>query len=118
MGRSIIHGCRVWLVWLAILGACAALPACSHCTLSVSTKSLPDAVVGVNYVFGLSSDCGGDVWFLQTGNLPPGIGLRDNGNLVGVPTDVGRFQFTVGVFDFSSGQQAFKGFVLQVDPAP
>jgi hypothetical protein len=118
MGRSIFHGCRARLVWLAMLSALIGGAACSHCTLSVSTKELPDAVVGVNYVFGLSSDCGGDVWFLQTGNLPPGIGLRDNGNLVGVPTDVGRFQFTVGVFDFSSGQTAFKGFVLQVDPEP
>jgi hypothetical protein len=118
MERSIFHGCRARLRWLAILSVLASVSACSHCTLSVSTKSLPDATVGVNYVFGLSSDCGGDVWFLQTGNLPPGIGLRDNGNLVGVPTDVGRFQFTVGVFDFGSGQTAFKGLVLQVDPAP
>jgi len=78
---------------------------------------LRPATVGVRYNFGLRSDCGGDVWFLEAGTLPPGIGLIDTGQLVGVPTLAGVFTFTVGVFDYPSGDTAYKGFALTVAPA-
>jgi hypothetical protein len=43
---------------------------CSDCDLRVSTRMLPDAVVGIRYDVPLTSNCGGDAWFLQTGTLP------------------------------------------------
>jgi hypothetical protein len=91
---------------------------CSSCGLSVSTRALPDATVGQKYSFSLSSNCGGGAWFLQTGSLPPGIGLQDDGDLIGIPTLAGIYTFTVGVFDFASGETAFKGLSLTVDDAP
>lgn len=110
---------RQWFVWMWRLVAVGALlsggPACSNCSLSVSTKSLPSATVGVRYFTELNSDCGGDTWFIQTGQLPPGIGLQDNGDLEGTPTVAGTYTFTVGVFDFQSGETAFKGLSLQVN---
>jgi len=90
---------------------------CDNCDLEVATTSLPDAQVGVFYQQFLASACGGDVWFLSGGSLPPGIGLRDDGLLSGTPTLGGRFSFTVGVFDFGSNEQAFGGLVLPVDEA-
>ena len=104
-----------WLLRVALLAAILAVgPACSDCNLSVTTKSLPDGIVGTNYAAGLSSHSGGDVWFLQTGELPPGIGLQDNGNLGGIPTTIGTYTFTVGVFDFGSGETAYKGLAIVV----
>jgi hypothetical protein len=101
-------------VWL---GAGASTQSgCSDCDLRVSTRMLPDAVVGIRYDVPLTSNCGGDAWFLQTGTLPPGIGLEEDGDLAGIPTLTGTYTFTVGVFDFPTGATAFKGFSLTVDP--
>ena len=83
------------------------------CDLEIATRALPDGVVGVAYSFELDSHCGGDGWFLDSGTLPPGIGLRDDGTLRGVPTQAGTFLFTIGVFDFD-GDHASKGFALTV----
>jgi hypothetical protein len=108
---------RAALFRLALLCALAGvLPACA-CDLKVTTTSLPNGVVGVFYSFNLHSHCGGDVWFIQTGTLPPGVGLQDDGDLRGTPTQVGIYTFTVGVFDFGSGQTAYQGLAIQVDPA-
>jgi len=110
---------RQWFVWTMRFAAVSALlvggPACSDCSLSVSTTSLPNGTVGVRYFKELNSHCGGDAWFIQTGQLPPGIGLQDNGDLEGTPTMAGVFTFTVAVFDFGSGETAFKGLSLAVD---
>lgn len=91
---------------------------CSDCGTSITTGSLPDGAVGVNYFVELNSDCGGDVWFVQSGILPPGISLQDTGKLRGVPTLQGTYPFTVGVFDYASGDSAYKGFALSVDAGP
>jgi hypothetical protein len=91
---------------------------CSDCSLSISTPSLPDGVVGERYFYPLSSQCGGGAWFVQTGQLPPGIALQDNGDVQGTPTLVGVYTFTVGVFDFDTGEAAYKGFALTVAPPP
>ncbi|MBX3028001.1 hypothetical protein KF840_24195 [bacterium] len=90
---------------------------CSDCDLRVSTRMLPDATVAIRYNVPLTSNCGGDVWFIQTGNLPPGIGLENDGDLAGIPTLAGVYTFTVGVFDIPSGATAYKGFALTVNPA-
>ena len=89
---------------------------CSDCDLRVSTRMLPDATVGIRYDVPLTSNCGGDLWFLQTGTLPPGIGLEQDGDLAGIPTLPGIYTFTVGVFDIPSGATAYKGFSLTVFP--
>jgi hypothetical protein len=110
-------------LWSVVLVAGLAAPAaaplagCSSCDLRIKTGALPNGVVGVFYDRQLNSECGGDVWFVDEGNLPPGIGLLNDGELRGVPTLAGTFTFTIGVFDFGSGDSASKGFALIVDPS-
>lgn len=110
---------------LRLLGAVLLLAAtplaagtgCSDCDLRVSTRMLPDATVGIRYAVPLTSNCGGDAWFIQTGGLPPGIGLEEDGDLAGIPTLAGTYTFTVGVFDFGTGRAAYKGLSILVAPA-
>jgi Putative Ig domain len=101
---------------IAVAVLCAS--GCADCDLRITTGALPDAAVDVDYAFHLDSDCGGDVWFIDGGTLPPGIGLQEDGDLRGTPTVGGQFVFTVGVFDFSSNERASKGFSIRVAEAP
>jgi hypothetical protein len=108
--RAILAAATLLMLTLGPLGC--------GCDLKITTGSLPDAAVGVFYSLNLDSDCGGDTWFLASGGLPPGIALQANGDLEGVPTLAGVFDFTVGVVDFDSGDQASKGFTLTVHRVP
>jgi hypothetical protein len=100
--------------------AIAAVSGCSDCDVRIETEEIPDGVVGEDYETRLDSDCGGDSWFLEGGNLPPGIELRQDGDLLGTPTRAGIFDFTVGVVDtdgsnFNDNDYiAFKGFSMTV----
>ena len=87
------------------------------CDLEIKTRTLPDGIVGSLYRFELDSHCGGDVWFLESGTLPPGISVLDDGTLRGVPSQAGTFNFTIGLFDFG-GDRTFKGFSLTVIESP
>ena len=108
--------CGAVVLRMVVVAAGAALAGCSDCDLSVSTTALPDGIVGVAYAANLDSDCGGDFWFTND-SLPPGINLNSDGDLRGVPSLAGVFTFTVGVYDFGSGQTAFGGLALRVRPA-
>ncbi len=90
---------------------------CSDCSTEIATNTLPDGSVGVPYSFQMISDCGGDFWYVSQGNLPPGIGLLDNGIIRGTATAPGITTFTIGVIDVDSGDSAFKGFSLTIKPA-
>lgn len=103
------------LVTLVVIALPLAGPvACGGCNTKITTPSLPDGVVGVEYDVDLDASCGGDAWFLDQGNLPPGILLIDNGKLRGAPTLAGVYTFTIGVVDFDDGDFAFRGFALTV----
>jgi len=70
--------------------------------ISVSTNSLPDAQVGVDYsvtleVFGDSTTY---TWSIITGSLPDGLNLSETtGNIYGTPTTAGTYDFTIQVDD-------------------
>ena len=83
------------------------------CDLSIESDTLPAATTGQAYSFSLESDCGGDVWFVSEGVLPPGIAFTSEGDFSGIPSAAGTFVFTVGLEDFS-GHTVFKGFSLTV----
>jgi len=54
-------------------------------------------------------------WRVESGTLPPGIKLEDNGALHGEAERAGEFQFVVAVRDGGSPQQAVhRGFVIKV----
>jgi hypothetical protein len=101
------------------LSAIATLSGCGDdCDPKIKTNSLPDGTVGAYYKVELDSDCssGREFWFLADGNLPPGISLRDDGEISGTPTTAGTFFFTVGLEDtFVGGGVVFKGFSLTVN---
>lgn len=88
--------------------------ACDGCSTKITTDALPDGVVGEEYFVQLDSDCGGDQWFLDEGNLPPGIALSNGGKLSGAPLLAGVYTFTIGVVDYDDGDFTFRGFVLTV----
>ena len=79
---------RVLLLAAARRRAC---PLVRIATYRSAPQALPSGVVGARYSAQLNSDCGGDDWFIQTGDLPPGIGLQENGNIQGVPTTAGIY---------------------------
>jgi hypothetical protein len=102
-------------VVLSLLILAVAPLGCSDCSTEITTNTLPGGSVGVPYSFQIDSDCGGDFWYVSQGNLPPGIGLLDNGILRGTATNAGITTFTIGVIDTDSGDSAFKGFSLTID---
>ena len=89
----------------------AALAGC--CSLKITTETLPPAVEGRKYSFEMDSECGGDVWFLSAGTLPPGIALDSNGEIYGIPTVPGVYFVTLGVDDLS-GNTVVKGYEITV----
>lgn len=106
---------RIALLFALVLFATGPL-ACSDCNTEIVTNSLPDGSVGIVYSFALASNCGGNFWFINDGNLPPGIGLLDNGILRGTATQAGRSIFTLGLIDDDTGDSAFKTFTLTILP--
>ena len=61
------------------------------CNLKIKTDRLPDATVGVPYMARVTASCGADAFFLQEGNLPPGIVFTGDGHFRGTPTAAGVF---------------------------
>jgi hypothetical protein len=86
----------------ACLGLCAVTAAAS---LSISTKSLSDAMVGEAYSATLTASGGNKpyTWSVLTGSLPPGLSLSSStGAITGTPTAAGNFSFTVRAIDNSA----------------
>ncbi len=86
--------------------------------LSVSTDSLPDAVVGVPYDRTLSVNGGKPDyrWTIESGSLPSGFSLSQNGDISGTPTTAGTSNFAVRVTD-GDNSSATKPLSLVVKPA-
>lgn len=66
---------------------------------SITTKEIPNAVKYVPYGFMIQNNnkysWNRPVYSLVNGELPPGMELKENGEIYGVPTDVGEYKFTV-----------------------
>jgi plastocyanin len=85
--------------------------------LVITTRTLPDAKVGVAYAVPLESTggAGGNSWSIAEGALPPGLTLSPSGTIAGTPTSAGVVALTVTVA--SGAQRASRSLVLTVDPA-
>jgi hypothetical protein len=110
------HALRRLSAWFAAAALILLGYGCDNCSLEITTNALPNAVVGVYYSFQLSSDCGGDTWFLSSFDLPPGIAFQSDGEFVGYPSHAGVYSFTVGLVDYDSGDEAYRGYTLTVQP--
>jgi len=85
--------------------------------LTITTESLPGAVVGVTYSATVAA-AGGDAPYAwtATGILPDGLTLNGTTGVVsGTPTRAGSFDFTVLVRD-RNNQSANRGFRIAVGP--
>ncbi len=84
--------------------------------ISISTsKILSVGKVGAYHYFRFSA-LGGSwpySWKLSDGIVPTGLSLSASGEISGIPTNTGTYQFTVQVYDNNS-QKAEKNFVLSV----
>ena len=87
--------------------------------LSVTTSSLPTAVVGTAYSQTLAANggTGGYTWSTTAGSLPAGLTLSPAGAITGTPTTTGTANFTVQVKD-SSGTTATQALTIAVAPPP
>lgn len=104
-GRSAVAAAVMFIAYAASLSGC--------CTMKITTDALPPGVEGQEYYYEMDSECGGDTWFLSAGTLPPGIALKSNGEISGVPTVPGVYFITLGVDDLS-GHTVVKGFEITV----
>ena len=73
----------------------------------ITTATLPDATVGVNYETPLAAapaTSGTLSWSITSGNLPDGLQLDANtGKISGTPTAAGSYSFTVQVSEENAG---------------
>ena len=68
--------------------------------LEITTDSLPDGTVGVEYAAGVAAT-GGTPGYYQwsADSLPPGLAITGSSVIVGIPTASGTYPFTVTLLD-------------------
>jgi Putative Ig domain len=101
-------------IWMGLLGValcavCAAQQGGATGTpITIQTTSIPKGYVGQHYEARMTAQGGITPlkWIVSEGALPAGMSLHQEGVLVGVPSEVGEFKFTVTVSD--SGNPAFQ----------
>jgi len=86
--------------------------------LAITTTGVPDGQTGQTYSAAFNATGGTQPYsWSVSGSLPPGLAFGQNtGQLGGVPTSTGTFNFSVSVKD-SKAQTAQKSFSLSVDAA-
>lgn len=90
----------------------------SHTAPVITTNYFGDATVGEHYSRKLTADAETSVrWTLQSGSLPAGISLSENGAISGTPVEAGTSTFNVRVMD-DNGLYAQKEFTITVKAAP
>ena len=66
--------------------------------VSITTSTLPEATAGTPYSTSFTaSGTASKSWSITSGNLPAGLSLKSNGDLIGTPTAAGTVSFTVKV---------------------
>src|SRR5262249_38948130 len=86
------------------VNATQALTLAVNPALTITTDSLPSAVVGTGYSGALAATggTGGYSWSRAAGSLPAGLSLTADGNIGGTPNAAGTANFTVQVKDSSN----------------
>ena len=87
--------------------------------LSLLSGTLPDAMPGVAYAIDLRAEDGltPRVWTLESGLLPDGLQLTQDGRLGGTPSSIGESTFSVLLAD-ARGAQIERAFTLRVTDQP
>jgi hypothetical protein len=81
--------------------AAVAVAPVSHPPLQITTGALPSGQQGSTYseVFTASGGTTPYSWSISAGAVPPGVAMNASGDLEGMPTTAGTFNFTVMVTD-------------------
>jgi hypothetical protein len=87
---------------------------------TIPAQSLPDTIVN-NYLdegFGGAGEFTAPLtWTLDGGTLPPGTSLSSDGTIIGNPSALGTFSFTLRATD-AAGRTATQTFMQTVTPVP
>lgn len=97
-----------------LLAACSAEDLPVDEPRQVTTAMLAGAVVGIPYQQPLAADCPADappVWGITSGGLPPGLQVQAS-SIVGTPSTIGSFGFTLIVTCRGTGTRAFELVVV------
>ncbi len=103
---------------LAALAACGGEAPLPGDPLRVASARLPDPILGEPYRADVVAVGGLRPYSLrlEEGSLPPGIALQ-SGVLVGTPTELGRYEFTIAVSDANLAS-TFETFTVSVRDVP
>jgi hypothetical protein len=87
--------------------------------LTITSTSLPNALVGVPYSTQLQATGGSApyAWAVTQGQLPTGLALNSTGVVSGTPTTAGSYTLTVQVTD-AVGAQSGQSITVTVAPPP
>jgi hypothetical protein len=88
-------------------------------SLQVTTMTLPGGTMGQTYTATLAATGGTPpyAWMLSSGTLPTGLSVAANGQIAGVPANIGTFTFTVMVSDSATPKStAQKQLSITVSP--
>jgi hypothetical protein len=102
------------------VAACGSAPGAACPTITLQPASLPGGTSGVPYSQQLLASGGSEpyLYSLVAGSLPPGLSLSAGGQLAGIATVTGRFDFTVRATD-SNGcttTRAYSFLISQLVP--
>ncbi|MDH5640712.1 MAG: Ig domain-containing protein [Nitrospira sp.] len=92
-------------------------------TPTITTTTLPDGQVGIAYNQDVVASGGVSpyTWAVISGSLPPGLSLAGSttatASIVGTPTSVGTFNFTIEITDAGSGTDT-QALTITVVPPP
>ncbi|HYL74433.1 MAG TPA: putative Ig domain-containing protein [Bryobacteraceae bacterium] len=106
---------------LVVTVSCALV---AQAQVSIATNSLPFGGVNQSYTGQVTATGGSGnyIFGLQSGNLPPGLNLSQQGIISGAPTVAGTYSFVVRVLDTQTQQTATKNLsigVMQIStPSP
>ncbi len=85
----------------------------------LNTAAPPEGTVGTAYTYTFTAGGGTPpyLFFCESGSLPAGLSLSQNGTLSGTPTNAGSFGFHIKVLDSNAALDR-KSFFHKINPTP
>ena len=86
--------------------------------LSITTTSLPDGTTGNSYSETLAATGTSPVWSIDSGSLPAGLNLSEDGIISGTPSTIGNYSFTVRAENAAGSVTKALSIAVSVASAP